>query len=41
MKSTKYRTFYGDNSEVLAGALSADYAKNGTPSVAIGYYSAR
>jgi hypothetical protein len=32
-------TFYGDNSEVLAGVLSADYTENGAPGVAIGYYS--
>ena len=31
-------TFYGDNSEVLAGALSADYTENGAPGVAIGTY---
>jgi hypothetical protein len=31
-------TFYGDNSEVLAGVLSADYTENGAPGVAIGTY---
>ena len=31
-------TFYGDNSEVLAGVLSADYTENGTPGVALGTY---
>jgi len=33
-------TFYGDNSDVLAGALSADYTKNGTAGVAVGDYLA-
>ena len=41
MKSPKNRTFYGDNSEVLAGVLSVDYTVNGTPGVAIGGYTAR
>ena len=41
MKSLQNRTFYEDNSEVLAGVLSADYTENGTPGVAIGHYSAR
>jgi hypothetical protein len=41
IKSPKNRTFYGDNSEVLAGVLSADYTENDTPGVAIGFYSAR
>jgi hypothetical protein len=41
MKSPKNWTFYGDSSEVLAGVLSADYTKNGTPDVATGHYSAR
>jgi hypothetical protein len=31
-------TFYGDNSEVLAGVLSADYTENGAPGVALGTY---
>jgi len=34
-------TFYGDNSDVLAGVLSADYTKNGTAGVAVGTYWAR
>jgi len=38
---TQNRTLYEDNSEVLAGVLSADYTKNGTPGVATGHYSAR
>jgi hypothetical protein len=33
-------TFYGDSSNVLAGALSADYTKNGTAGVATGHYMA-
>ena len=32
-------TFYGDNSEVLAGVLSADYTENGAPGVAVELYS--
>ncbi|MGB1338468.1 hypothetical protein [Planktomarina sp.] len=40
IKSPKNRAFYGDNSEVLAGVLSADYTVNGTPGVAIGGYDA-
>ena len=34
-------TFYGDNSDVLAGTLSADYSVNGTAGVAVGNYWAR
>jgi len=34
-------TFYGDNSDVLAGTLSADYTVNGTAGVAVGTYWAR
>ena len=41
IKSHKNRTLYGDNSEVLTGVLSANYTDNGTPVVAIGFYSAR
>jgi hypothetical protein len=33
-------TFYGDNSDVLAGTLSADYTVNGTAGVAVGDYMA-
>jgi len=33
-------TFYGDSSNVLAGALSADYTKNGTAGMATGHYMA-
>ena len=33
-------TFYGDSSNVLAGALSADYTKNVTAGVATGHYMA-
>jgi YHS domain-containing protein len=33
-------TFYGDNSDVLAGTLSADYTKNGAAGVAVGDYLA-